>query len=357
MTRPITRTILNATAILVTFSASPAISADIVERKSSTSPVSGEVTSISRDEISVTTGSLKKVVAVPANDVVNVRWDKEPAKLNLIRGDERAGRLQKAIDGYNEILKDVPASDKNLKVDLTFLIARATSKLAPTDPAKLKEAVSLLKDFVQSNASNFRYYEAAELLGQLYVAQKDFTQANATFALLGKAPWPDYKMIAEIAEARVQLAAGDVDKALAAFDQVASMEAKEPAEQARRFEALIGKAVCLQKKEQHVEAEKVLDEVIRDVPAEATSVQAEAYLRRGDSLRIGGKNKPALLAYLHVDLLFPKEETFHAEALFRLSQLWGAVGNPDRGAEASARLHDKYPNSEWVKQLTSAGRG
>jgi hypothetical protein len=101
----------------------------------------------------------------------------------------------------------------------------------------------------------------------------------------------------------------------------------------------------------------VLEEVIRDIPADATPLQAEAYLRQGDSLRATGKNKPALYAYLHVDLLFPGEEEFHAEALYRLSQLWSTVGHADRAAEDSARLQDRYPNSEWAKQVTGAGRG
>lgn len=331
--------------------------ADIIERKSASSPVNGEVTSISRDEISVTSGVGKKVLTIQANDVVNVRWDKEPAKLNLLRGDERAGRLQKAIDGYTEILKGVASSEKNLRIDLTFLIARATAKLAAADASKLKEAIELMDDFVRSNSTSFRYYDAVDQLGHLYVVQKDFNKANATYALLSRAPWPEYKMIAQIAQARVDLAADKIDTALAAFDTVASAEAKEPAEQARRFEALIGKAICLQKKNQHDQAEKVLEEVLRDIPADATAVQAEAYLRQGDSLRSAGKNKPALLAYLHVDLLFANQSDFHAEALYRLSQLWTAVGHPDRAADASARLQERYPASEWTKQLTGSSRG
>jgi tetratricopeptide (TPR) repeat protein len=215
--------------IIAAFSAISARAADVVERKSVSTPVSGTITEITRDGITLTVGSLKKVVNVPSNDVVNVRWNKEPAKLNLLRADERAGRLQKAVDGYAEILKDVTNADRNLKTDLTFLIARAMAKLALADPAKLKEAISLLDDFVKSNSTSFRYYEAVEQLGRLYVSSKDFAKAGATYAVLRSAPWPDYQMSAQIAEARVQLLGGNVDGALATFEQVSSAPAKEPA--------------------------------------------------------------------------------------------------------------------------------
>src|SRR5262245_20822109 len=59
----------------------PALAADSIERKSNPTPVSGEITSVTRDEITLTAGSLKKVITVPSNDVAGVRWNNEPAKL------------------------------------------------------------------------------------------------------------------------------------------------------------------------------------------------------------------------------------------------------------------------------------
>ena len=49
-------------------------------------------------------------------------------------------------------------------------------------------------------------------------------------------------------------------------------------------------------------------------------------------------------------------------AVFRL-RLWGdgiftpLLRHPERAADASDRLQDRYPNSDWAKQLTGANRG
>ena len=76
-----------------------------------------------------------------------------------------------------------------------------------------------------------------------------------------------------------------------------------------------------------------------------------AYVRQGDCLQAQNKTKEAILAYLHVPVLFSKEKALHAESLFRLSQLWGSVQKPERAADARAELERLYPDSEWAKKL------
>ena len=63
----------------------------------------------------------------------------------------------------------------------------------------------------------------------------------------------------------------------------------------------------------------------------------------------------ALMAYLHVDILYPNEFSSHAKALLKLSELWGPGGHQDRAIDASARLAELYPKSREARQL-SGGR-
>lgn len=95
--------------------------------------------------------------------------------------------------------------------------------------------------------------------------------------------------------------------------------------------------------------------MVKEAPADDTALQAETYLRLGDCQRLQGKSKDALLAYLHIDVLFPMEKSQHAEALFQLSKLWATVGQPSRADEARVKLESDYPNSSWTKQLASGG--
>jgi tetratricopeptide (TPR) repeat protein len=99
------------------------------------------------------------------------------------------------------------------------------------------------------------------------------------------------------------------------------------------------------------DALKLLGEVIAKAPADDVKVNAEAFLRQGDCLREQGNDKDALLAYLHVDVLFRSEKAIHAEALYRLSQLWDKVGQKARGEEARDLLRSEYESSEWARQL------
>ena len=57
---------------------------------------------------------------------------------------------------------------------------------------------------------------------------------------------PDYQMAANVKIARVKLARGDVAGARAAFDAVVGTATSSPAEESRRFEAMLGQASCLQ---------------------------------------------------------------------------------------------------------------
>ena len=79
----------------------------------------------------------------------------------------------------------------------------------------------------------------------------------------------------------------------------------------------------------------------------------EAYVLQGNALQALNRAKEAVLAYLHVDILFPREAGYHAESLYHMTKLWKAVQLPERGLEAEAKLQSSYPNSEWTKKLST----
>ena len=166
-----------------------------------------------------------------------------------------------------------------------------------------------------------------------------------------KAPWNDLNLAAQIVEARVLVAEGKIDDAIAGFQAVGSAPGDSPAEVARKFEAKLGHANCLIAQTKFDESLKILDEVTEKGPIEDTAVQAEAYVLQGRALQGLGRYKEAALAYLHVDILFPRETGFHAESLYQLSHLWKLVQHPDRSAEAAGKLVQIYPNSDWRKKL------
>ncbi len=331
----------------------PAWSADSVTRKSAKGAISGDITANTATELTIKPKS-GDAVAIPANDIASVSWNGEPATLRLARGDEDGGRLTRALDTYTKAAGTLNSPGPGLKADVEFAIARTTAKIALADATKLDEAISKLEAFRSKNADNYNHFEGQRLLGQLYMAKKDPNKARVAFETLGKAPWKDYQMASKNFTARMLLVESKSDEAAAAFDSVIGMKADNPAEESQRQEAMLGKARILTSQNKLGDAVNLLNDVINKASPEDARVQAEAYVRQGDCLQAQGKDKDAILAYLHVDVLFASEKSLHAESLFHLTRLWSKLGQAGRAAETREKLENEYPNSEWARQLKGA---
>ncbi len=327
---------------------------DTVTRKSDGKKFGGTITDMSKNEFKV-----KKSVGEPdvlqANDVAGVDWEGASGDLRLGVSDENGGRFEMAIQRYTKSQTESKSPSELVKAEFAYLIARATAKLALSDPAKQADAIKLLQAAQKSNSDHFRYYESVNLLGQTQLASDDFAGARTTFAILAKAPWSDYKLAARIAGGRILIAENKLDDADKEFAAAVAAATDSPADQVRKFEAMLGQARALVMQAKHDDALKLLETVTDKGPVEESALQAEAYVLQGDSLQALGRAKEAALAYLHVDILFPRETTHHAAALFNLTKVWKAVQLPDRSVEAEAKLVQHYPNSVWRKKLAGDG--
>lgn len=322
-------------------------------KKGQKQPIVGEITKITKLDVTIKPKT-KEAETVPVNEIVRLRFDDEPAGLNLARTHEEKGAHALAIDAYTKALTELKSTNPDLKADIEYLIARTVARQALTDPSKQEDAIKRLEAFRKAHGDSFRYFEATDFLARVQLEKKDYDGAKATFATMEQAPWSDYKMAALIGNARVQFRQGQFGPALEAFNQVIAMPGTSESETSRKHEAMLGKAICLQQQSQFAEAITVLDEVIDKVSPEDKRVQAEAYVRQGDCLQQTGKPKEALFAYLKVDVLYRQESAAHAEALYNLAKLWKVIGQTSRGEDANAELQKEYPNSEWAKKAPAA---
>jgi hypothetical protein len=330
---------------------SAAFAADIVNRKSG-GRAAGKITGGTKTEVTVKpTG---EAVAVPANDIVSVEWDDATADLKLGLSDENGGRFDSALARITKSKSDSSSAGELLKLEFEFLIARITARQAIADPAKRGDAVKLLEAFLKSGSNHFRFYEAVNWLGQVQLAAQDYAAARKTFETLAQSPWNDVKLSAQIANGRILMGENKPDEAAKVFDAAIAAAGDSPADKARRYEAMLGKARALISQSRHDAALADLDEVTTKAPVNDTPVQAEAYVLQGNALAALNRNKEAVLAYLHVDILFPRESAYHAESLYHMARLWKTVQAPERGLDAEAKLQSAYPNSEWTKRLSAA---
>lgn len=341
---------LTASFASVALAASSLFAVDTVTQRSTNKQHVGEIGATSKTELTITpkTGP---VVKIPANDIASIKWEGEPAKLGPAKVAEDRGHYAEALETFVDVHKD---STGKLKTYLDFLISRTIAKQSLEDPDKADEAIKKLETFTKANPEHIGYYESMNYLGQVYGIKGDFAKAQAAFDGLGKAPWKDFQMAAKVASGRMQLKQNNIDGALKSFEEIASAKAESDTEKARHSEAQVGKAACLVKQTKFDDALKLIDEVIKTTSVDESRAMSEAYVLQGDCYQAQNKLKEAAIAYLHVPVLFEKEKSAHAEALFHLAKISGAIGQPERANEARADLLERFPNSEWAKKLQDA---
>lgn len=328
--------------------------ADQVTRRSDRSVLRGQFTAMTTASVKIKQVNGQEV-EVPVSDIFNVAFDMQPSTLTQAQSNERSGALDAALEKLTAVQKDYGGEDKRLVDDIKFLIARTKVKAALANPAVAADARKAISEFRAQYKTNFRYFEATLLEAQLL--SLDGATSDAAETLLKEvqaSPVKGFQLLAGVQLGRLLLSRKDSAGALAAFEQVIQTSAGDAGATSAMFDAMLGKAQCQQQQGQVDEAIATLNEIITKASESETQTLAEAWVLKGDCQRTKNLPKDALWAYLQVDVLYPSEPAAHAEALYRLSDLWAPAGHQDRADDARQRLMEKYPNSSWAKQGAAA---
>jgi tetratricopeptide (TPR) repeat protein len=324
--------------------------ADDTIRLRPTGSVRGTISAMTPTEVTVdmVAGQKKQV---PVNDIDLITYDGEPPELKLARSEVSNANYEGALKSLDKV-DAAKISRAEIKQDLQFYKAFSLARMALAGTGKVGDAGSLMRTFVKENPSSYHYLPAAELLGDLFAAIGKPELAYEQYSAVERAPWPEYKMRGGVAKGRILLQQQKYPEALAAFDAVLKLagDEKGPAA-AQRLAAQLGKANCLAATGQADTAIGLVQEVIDKADSDDVDINARAYLTLGNCYRQKeGAVKDALLAYLHVDLLYPGNREAHAEALANLARIWNELGKPERALQATQLLKDRYASSVWAKQ-------
>jgi len=316
--------------------------------KTATAPVllRGEIKVMTPVEVELRLGAGTKKVSV--NEIVYISYDSEPAGLKSGRTALLAGRYEDALAS----LEKVGAEGQNrpeIKQDVEFYTALCRAELALGGSGDVIAAGRLMAAFVKTHKGSYHWLKANEVVGDLLVANGQHDQAEKYYAELGKAPWPDYQMRAGVAVGRARLAQKKTAEALDSFESVLKTDATGELAQLERLAATVGKARCQIANKQYDEAIKTVNDVIAKIDPEQVELNARAYNALGTALKDAGRVKEALLAFLHVDVLYFTVPEEHAEALANLAELWEKARKPERADRARRTLAERYKNSPWAK--------
>ncbi|MCA9142284.1 MAG: tetratricopeptide repeat protein [Planctomycetaceae bacterium] len=313
------------------------------------SPTNGIISDASTPtEIVIEVSGSKR--SIPVNEVRRITLADDPPELRRGRDNILTGQIEA---GYDDLRKVNAAEIKRplTKADLQYYLAYCEGKLALTGGGDKGAAAKSMLAFVGANAQSYHFFEAAELLGDLAVSLESYDGAAKYYgALADKAPWPDYKMRGAVLKARALMRKGDFAAALTEFDAVIGSRVDTPAAMQQKLLAQAGKASCLAGTGAPAEGIAIAEEIItKNSPEDNAELFGRTYNALGACYLKAGKPKEALMAYLHVDVLFYANPEVHAEALYNLSKLWLAMKKQDRADSARNLLTDRYAGSVWAK--------
>jgi tetratricopeptide (TPR) repeat protein len=320
--------------------ASAAWAADVV--KVTQTSMSGQVTEMNAFEVTLEQGNSTRKIQV--NDIEAIYYDEEPTAMKTARTAIDAGRYEDALTALEKInVNEIQRAE--IKQDVEFYKALASARIALASNSKIVEAGKMMVAFVRAYSNNYHYLQGCEIVGDLVVADGKYAAAQQFYGELAKAPWPDYKMRANVAIGWAALAEGKVDDAAKAFQIVLDTDAKGDLADRQKLTATLGKARCLAEAKKTDEAIKLVEGIIAKTEPEQVELQAQAYNTLGAAYRKAGRAKDAALAFLHTDTLYYTVPKYHIEALENLAQLWDELQRPERVAEVNRVLGERYNRS------------
>ncbi len=334
------------TAAIWTVTAGTAWPIDQIYTSTSLRPYNGKVTGISATAINFEL-QLKGPVEIPANEVTRVIFENSPDGLLAAQKFMLDGKYDKALDALEKEI----AEDKRREVaeEITFCRAYCSAQLAIAGAADPTEAGNLLYAFITKSPNSFHNFKACELLGDICVIKGKFADAQKYYAMLNQAPWPDYKIRAQVAIGRSYLAQDNAAAADKAFDEALTNDALGDLAAAQRTAARIGKARCMVLTGKADLALRTLDEILDQSQEKNSEILALAYNAQGAALRKVGKPKEAIRAFLHVHLLYATQPDLDAEAVANLERLFTEDHKPQHARDMRRILGNQYENSRWAK--------
>lgn len=286
---------------------------------------------------------------VDVNQIRSIQFSGEPSELAQARLNAANGAYANAL----AILKKIDLQQVNrdfIKQDIEFYKGWCAAKLALAGTGEIADAGRQLNTFVRNYPNNFHVLAAREAMGDLLMAGGGSQNAEKQYAFLAEAPWPDYKVRAAVAIGRSLQAQNKHAEAVSQFDAALATTGSGAEIENERLAATLAKAVSQAELGDIDQAAASIEKIIHDADPQQKELHARAYNALGACYEKAGRSKEALLAYLHVDVLYNTVPEAHAESLFRLSSLWKTVGQDERARESRQLLVDRYGGSRWAKQ-------
>lgn len=312
--------------------------------------VTGTVTKITPLEVEVVRSN-NTSRKIPANAISETQYGQEPPQMHVLRTAVQGSRFDEAFEAAKK-LESETFSNPFVQEDYDYFVAYINGQTAlhePENRRQMQNAIALSGTFLQKHARSYHFFTVCELLGDLYEASGNLEKATQAFSRLEKAPWLETKWKANLSLGRICLLENRPEDAKTFFQSVLDSANQAQSEKSggdtsgperARTEAHIGLAKCLLQGDQIDEGIAALQKLALQTDSDDARLQAAIYLSLGEAYEEMKNPREAILAYLHIDILFPSAKTERMIALKRLLTLWNQVNRPERSAEVERTLRD-----------------
>ncbi|MDO5580735.1 MAG: hypothetical protein Q4G69_06340 [Planctomycetia bacterium] len=311
--------------------------------------VFGSIRSSSPDEVFLV-GKDQKSLLIPTVFITAIQYDSEPTELTTARLLIQTSLYREALEKLTELDADTLAkSSANIQQEAVYLrlLAKGNSLLINSTLSDRKsESLKTGREiaaFLDSAPRNVHCYELADLGGRIFLLAESPEEARLSFDRMIKAGAPEVRFAGLLQIGEILLRAGEIENAQRCFNEVLCWDktSSEQVEEQKLF-AKIGNAEALALKKSEKDSIDLFHDLIRTTNSSNVELWARMYNGLGTALLHQQRNREALLAFLHVDLLYSQAKGEHVRALRSLYHLWNRQKRTDRANEVLKTLEQKY---------------
>ena len=321
---------------------------DTIVRKQD-SNIRGRIKNVSPQGVSVDVKG--KTKNIPVHEIGHINFGEESSYMKQARESIEEGQFDQAA-GRLERVDTSKLKSSLVKSEFAYLTARLKIERSRKGELETGVAAKAAIDFLKKNNKSYHYYEVLESLGRMAMQMGNPGKAAKYFGQLSKAPATETKVLASVLAGDAMRAQGEskFPDAVKRYDSV--LGAKANGKEIARLKglALVGKSACQAAMGDAAKAIPQLEKLIAETDSSDIELHAAANNALGDCHRSAGSNMDAALAWLHTDQLYFRDPAAHAEALYKLSQVFGELGKPAQAAQKRQLLKTRYANSVWAKR-------
>jgi tetratricopeptide (TPR) repeat protein len=288
---------------------------------------------------------------IPAVDIVDVIYE-VPARIRLdytaargeerkidttVKEEDRKKAVEDAIKSYQKLLRDMTGEKTRPAArHLQYKIARLLARAAEDDDSQVDAAIEALAKFRKEHPDGWQISNASRLLARLLAdKKKDFDGAQKVYAELAATPnlAKETKQECDLLVARA-LTRGK--KFVEAEKLLQDVLKAVPSDDPQATRARIALAECHGCSGKLDEAVKLLEDLIARTAD--NDLKAAAYNALGDCYRENNRPKDALWPYLFVDVVYHQDKREHARAVEQLARLFAELGDKERAEQYRERM-------------------